>query len=255
MLGAALALSAAGSAGAAPRSTSVPDLHAAPWRLAHRPVRLRGQIDACAGLSCKLCPETMTRETQNSRECLGIAFDDFADPVAGYATHRSMDEAFRFATVTVDAVFEPGCLTGTEDGRPHRNTGEVPVIICMDRATSLRQARVVRIHGRKTINDGLSFWGHDDELVRASGAEEAQMLGAWREAMPPGEEEGRPAAFKVVEAPDPDTGVIGLVCLCVRGDDCEGRWPVRWGSGFLSPANPFVCNYVVKRDGRWRAAY
>ena len=192
---------------------------------------IMGQVDSCSGSSCHLCPADMTRENLEWDQCLSLSFDGFSSSTRHVGDVSSlMDRAFRFATVVMEADYDPACA---RQG------------MCLDRASVIVNARVVQVLSRKTARNGLRYanWGRLVEPGEADRAEMNKLIST-----------GRPTAFgiKLFRVQD-EEGVdpTGLACFCTK-TDCTQDWPEHYFAGFESPANPFFCTLMEKRAEGWR---
>jgi len=248
-----LALCAAGLLGlsapaaGAPRKLTLEQLIADPQRYRDGDrmiqVRVRGQLDNCIAHTCLLCPEAMTPERFDRKRCLHTSFagQDSDD----WPAQRAADltgQIYRFATITIDAWFDPVCLPGFK-----------PAAYCTgDRA--FREAEVVKVHSRKTARDGLVGHYNFGELIPASELDRAAMLAAFARAGFVSHSDERPVAL--VTRGDSwilEGRVIGLVCAC-REDGCVDKLPTRHFAGMESPANPFFCRHMQKGADGWAYA-
>ena len=235
-----LACAAASLAGPAaatsPRQHTLAELLGAPERYRDRFVRVRGQVDNCIGSSCNLCPEEMTQTSFDRTRCLAVRFHGEEGELPESRAAWLVQAAHRFATITVDAWFDPSCLPGVK-----------PELDCTG-ALGLREARIVSVHSRKTAREGLVSWASIGDLVPAPESEQAAMLAAYESAGFDGSES---SAFLVKP-----TGwlfekrTVGLVCACLE-QSCRDRWPTRYFGGLDSPANPFLCRFMTKGPGGW----
>ncbi|MGH6872836.1 MAG: hypothetical protein ACREHE_15140 [Rhizomicrobium sp.] len=243
----ALALVCAVSGAHAVPAVTVTQLVHHPYRYAHQIVRITGEVDNCISFDCALCPPH--RIAGDGQICVGLAFSGFSDDAAGRQTALLMEEAFRFATVEMLAWFEPGCLQSYQaiEEKRHPNL----VMVCTDRATVLYDARVTKVISRKSVLDGMVGPYVDGKLAEPPDSELRAMqteASYWRE-------KGDTAShgiFVISSPPPVETWQAwGVYCVC-RAGDCAGRWPVKWDDGFDSPANPFACDLMIKKDGNWR---
>jgi hypothetical protein len=247
-LAAIIVSGAAAQAWSAPRAVTIAEILAHPQTYARQTVRIRGQMDVCSGFDCALCQEAMTPATFDRDHCLAVSFEGFEHD--GHSVAYRMEEMFRFATVTLDAVVRPDCLAPHERELPD---GTVDEIVCMDRASVLIGSRVVVVHGRKTSDTGLNVGNHGFPLSPAPLDVKHDILAAYGDAKLPFEGDDRlaPAVFIIDRAPEmlgKEIEAAGFVCTCTR-ESCEGAWPKHW---IRSEADPFQCQDVVKWSGRWR---
>lgn len=229
-----------------PTSVTLNQLIQSPAEYAFKKVRIEGQVDNCNYWACALCPTDMTNETFDENKCLEMEFDSFGDGELGYRTSALLGEAFRFATIEMEAFFDPNCKVRSVD--PHKQ------FVCIDRVIYLKNAHVLAVHSRKSAIDGLVYWGNYEQLSLANDSEGQAMQAVffvgkgWLRG-------GEPRFFVVIETDKSnltsDILARGLGCVCIE-ESCEGRWPTRWFSGFNSPANPFVCSKMEKYRHGWQ---
>ena len=234
---AATALFSAASPAREPDPMPVEQLVKSP-PLEFRHVLVTGQVDNCSGFNCNLCPAEMTRDSAESRFCLSLSFDGFEDPDSGAGASRLMDSAFRFATVVLDADYDPTCLTAKE-------------VVCLDRASVIVNAKVLKVLSRKAAKDGITF----GRLGRLEEAGEVDK-GAMQKIVVPdaaADEEGRTKFFVAQDYPylDADLIAVGLGCYCLE-ESCERSWPQHLILGLDTPANPFRCIQMEKHSSGWR---
>jgi hypothetical protein len=203
-------------------------------------VIVRGQIDNCIALSCNLCPEEMTTDSFDYTRCVVLEFDNFSGSRDDVETPGVMEQAFRFATVTITAEFDPSML--------------LREVIPGGRGIGLVDARVQQVHSRRSARNGLVGIYDYGKLVEPPPGE----IGAMREAFLRDGAQNfgklQTAIFWVDvgsgEQPAEKIEASGLACVCIRYI-CAGQWPKRLFSGFESPANPFQCDLLVKKGGKW----
>lgn len=260
LIAAALCCAAPAAAAHRPRPVTIAQLIDDPDRYAMQTVRIRGQVDNCISFTCGLCPETMTRETLDAKQCLPLSFHgfpnednyDLADR-ATIPTAERMEETFRFATVTLDAFFDPTCMTNKDYSHtPPPKPNQEEIVTCSDRGTVLEMARVVTVHSRKSAFDGLVTGYDAGPLGVAEPADAAAMQAAFFSAYRSGADDEVRAFVLTSKKGYFDTSFDkqGLVCVC-RKEECAGRWPSRYFAGFESPANPFLCRDLAEMKGVW----
>lgn len=222
-------------------------------RYTGKTVTLRGQIDACQGWYCEICPERM-QPGADSRLCATIVFAQDSDTSLGegYETEVHNRWLYRFATVTLTARFNTDCLWDGK-GKPVRN------VVCSDGPASLEYARVLKVHERKSARDGLAT---DMEqlrpLVPAAASDADAMFAEFGRVMPYLRDSPH-AMLSVVLSPldlanktvSSADIVDGVVCLCHK-ESCEGLWPTRFLRDMASPANPFHCWNMQQTPAGWR---
>lgn len=217
-------------------------------------VTLRGQIDACQGWYCEICPEDM-QQGADSRGCATIVFEQNSDASLGegYETEVHNRWLYRFATVTLTARFNTACIwDGT--GKPVHN------VVCSDGPASLEYARVLKIHGRKSARDGLAT---DMEqmrpLVPAAAIDADAMFAEFGRVMIYLRDRPHAMLSLVLSPGDLENKMVagnedvidGVACVCHK-DSCEGLWPTRFLNDMASPANPFHCWNMRKTAAGWR---
>ncbi|HEY2071154.1 MAG TPA: hypothetical protein VGG48_16475 [Rhizomicrobium sp.] len=219
-----------------------------PDRYAQKTVRIIGEVDNCVSLVCALCPAEAKAGTA---QCMGLGFSGYSDDRAGRITATLVEEAFRFATVELEATFDPTCLLSYEASQKKKHPNIV--MVCTDRASVLLDARVLRVFSRKSVLDGIVSGYDSGALVTPPDDERKAMLAeaeSWRDP-----DASNPfTLFVIAGAPlRKSEQAWGLACIC-REASCDGRWPVRWVGGFDSPANPFACDLMIKANDHWRVA-
>jgi len=118
-------------------ATTIRDLRSAPDRYAGKTVEVAGQLDECSGWECSLCPEEMTSENRDQKQCLALEFQPLM-PGTGFGSEEQ-EGVFRFSNVVLKAKFDPSCWKGP----------------CVDRQTVLVDAQVVSVGKRRTSGSGL----------------------------------------------------------------------------------------------------
>lgn len=240
----------------APVETTVAEVRADPEAFGSQIVRLRGELNGCAGFDCRICPEEMTPESYEPEACLSMSFDGFAieSEQSTYSANRLIEEAFRFSVVTLTARVDPACLTNRPWPPESPSTDEddvVAVVVCSDRASVLRDARVEAVHARHPANNGLPTY-HRSALYAA--AELGDVLIADLLAAVPWyrNDNLQFAAFRPEDRSFREAEDEALLCVC-REDNCTGRWPTHEELGVLeTPNNPYHCYTALKWDGHWR---
>jgi hypothetical protein len=164
-----------------------------------------------------------------------------------------MGEMYRFASVRLEALFDPNCRVTYKDQE----------IICIHRVIDLNDAHVMAVLSRKTSNDG--FVG-DDEIypVSPAGPREHDAMRAGFSIDGKATMLKDPEFFLIaprIKRPGDErwfalsdhTDAQGLACVCLLEDGCAARWPTRFFNGISSPANPFLCRKMAKsKAGDWR---
>lgn len=248
----------------------IADVIAEPERFGGQTLRLRGQVDACYGYVCSICPEEMTPETADRRQCLAMAFDDSTseedraqDETSSYVSTpwRDIEASFRFSVLTAEGTFDPSCLTHRPwppEPRARREAGEdmMAEVVCMDRATTWRGVQVRSVHRRLPSNEGLVFGRDGGRLEMATNEISDAVSADYRRYLALiGSDEEKPLAVFRPEFPDirPDAvGEEARLCVCLKAS-CEGEWPRRdLSTSTRTPNDPYVCHMALKTDGVWR---
>lgn len=226
-------------------------------RYQNRVVQLRGQLDNCYG-ACSFCPEGTTRETLRDTLCLSLVFGPQVpgDLRLSRSANDLMTAMYRFAVVTIEArftadcIFRDGKLVYANSARPGADEG-----ICFSVGpVDLSFGRVLQVHARKTVLDGLidTQWIYD-ELVPAEPGERTEMLAEFESTVG----SINPEVFAVKDkqmAADfavDGSNYDGVGCWCFEAS-CEGRWPTHLVFGMNSPASPFRCWLMRKTPNGWR---
>jgi hypothetical protein len=221
-------------AAASAEPLTVHQLMRSPDRYADQTVRVTGQVDNCIARSCSLCPAEMTRETFDAHDCFNLSFDGFPDR-DGNDARAQMDAAFRFATVILEAHFDPGCI---ERGS------------CVDREGGLSDARVMQVIARKPAAEGLVSWYREGRLLDPGPEDRRLMTAEWDKLA------GRPDTglkLFIVEDYSLQHGnmrEVGLGCVCYA-QSCDGTWPAHYFGGFNAPGNPYRCYEMAKFADGW----
>jgi hypothetical protein len=238
---------------AAAPTVTIDQLLKSPQNFADKFVRVSGQVDNCIDYSCNLCPEDMTNDTYDYRKCLGLEFDRYEDSMSGNGVSELMEQAFRFAIVAINTKFDPTCLANRLPYEPAIKGKVQSVVVCTDRATVLKDARVEAVHGRKSALDGIvSYYDFGPVKEPTSDAERNSMLAAMADVFNVSTDT-KVAVFLTNAKEDvPPVGfeAMGLGCFCTT-KSCDGQWPKRYIGGMESVGNPFVCWSIGKKNGRW----
>ena len=144
---------------APPVLVAISELRSHPDKYSGQTVQIAGKLTECAGWECSICPEEMTSETADSRRCLPLEFRPLMKGT-GFGG-EAVEAVFRFASVTIDARFDPACLHGP----------------CMDRGTVLLDADVVATRQRRTSRSGL-WLGRRTRLAPAADPVAAAVIAA-----------------------------------------------------------------------------
>lgn len=248
----------------------IADVIANPERYGGQTLRIRGQVDACYGFVCSICPEDMTPENADGEKCLRMGFDGYGseedrdrDDEGGYvpAPWRDVEALFRFSVVTGEGEFDPSCLTRRPWPPEPRAEAEgggamADEVLCMDRATTWRGVQVRAVHRRLPSNAGLVFGRGGGGLSPSPDAVSVPVKAAYRDYLRLiGSDADDPSAVFTPEFADfkPETASEeARLCICLK-DDCETDWPRRDLSTWArTPNDPYVCYAALKTDGVWR---
>lgn len=206
--------------------TTIQDLISQPKKYSGKLVRLSGRLNECFGWECSLCPENMTTGTADSKRCLPLSFRPLI-PETGFGSVEQ-ESVFRFASVVLQAKFDPTCWTGN----------------CLDREVILYDANVVSVSKRRSSREGL-WMQNPGGLIEVAKPLAAAVESAAYDA---GFAEGPPT--KVFR---PQQGMQALiVCQSYRATDPAG-WPGSVaGAVYASSKSDFYrCNRVRNINGRW----
>lgn len=253
----AVSLSPFAEAAQAPRVT-IQELKKNWKRYDGKTVQVHGQFDACNdtfGAGCVLCPEEMTDFDWN--HCLSLSFlreSALQEPSALFASTSLMRELYRFATVTIEARLDS---TSLYDENGDAVKPELANAISDGGYPNLAEARVLHVDSRKTARNGLVS-GESDQISAVIPQERDAMMTAFAAVYP---DEGifKREVFAVqlsrssIERRQTGDPYIadGIACVNVSRQT-ETVWPTRWFMGMKSPANPFRCWGMQKREGAWR---
>jgi len=153
-------------------------------------VRIRGQSDNCYG-ECALCPEGTTTDNFRRATCLSLVI---GEAQLSSTVHDLMKTMYRFAVVTIEARFTSGCIygpggrilyAGPRSAAVYNESTGKQHIVCFNhlRPSDLSEARIIQVHARKTVFNGLIdpqwIW---DELVPADSGERDAVLAEWDRA-------------------------------------------------------------------------
>lgn len=206
-------------------------------------VRLRGEMNECRSLTCKICDNIEDDDT-----CLGLNFyGDSSNAV------DLMEELYRFATITIDARIDSSCGSPKGDSRV--------VVICTDRASAIEDARVVTVESRKPATRGRIDTYVGQTLTRITGTAEQAMLSRLKGPLDYIFDDDDWPQIALFEEPpyrddddqeieDPPSKPSYWLCQCIE-EDCAGRWPKRGGEIVRSPANPYACLLAAEINGAW----
>ena len=146
-----------------------------------RHVRVHGQINECASLTCLICTGPEATAT-----CLPISIaageparksDD--DVEGSRREERSSDlieTLYRFATVTADVTVDATCELGYD---PTKASDQNETIVCTDRSNALDDAHIVSVDVRRSATEGRFDAYEGAPLRDATNVEARPVLNAW----------------------------------------------------------------------------
>jgi len=173
---------------------SISNLRKFPARYSGKVVQIRGKLDECAEWECSICPEEMTSETADPKKCASL---EFRSLLAGTGFgEEAKDAVFRFASVILNAKFDPGCW-------------KVP---CLDRASVLDDADVVAVTARHNGRTRLWLGKRTPLIPMSDPAATEVMKAAYKAGLPraPSSEEKNPELAKLMLQFDPSVKVFGI---------------------------------------------
>jgi hypothetical protein len=227
-----------------PVKVSISDLRHHPEKYDGKIIQLVGKLTECAHWECSLCPEEMTNESADPKQCLPLGFRSLINDT-GFGSD-AQEAVFRFASVTIRAKFDPECL------RRH----------CTDRGTVLRETEVVEVRKRRESKAGL-WLGPQTKLVPVAKNEEERIIAAALNAGYPrgtSHDEQDPAFAVVMRQYDPLIKAFGLhgeaneaiVCYAPSGSGTD-PWPVSIEGALYAPStnDRYHCNSVRKLADQW----
>jgi hypothetical protein len=185
----------------------------------------------------------MTNATRDAKRCLALEFKPLI-PDTGFGGDAK-EAVYRFASVTLVARFDPGCMRE----------------MCLDRQTVLLDAEVLAVTTRRKSRLGL-WLGKQEPLTPMAGADADAIIAAARDAGYPGPTPNadlpEAAAFDAETGPRlrafavPGNADGAVVCWApgVMGSDI---WPQSYQSAVIAPSvnDYYHCNVVRRIDGRW----
>ncbi len=254
VLGVAFGSAAALAAGDTnPAILTLQDIQATPWEYHGKSVTLSGVFDECTGLTCQFCDTIEMQIVMPGTGCTHVHFDEAIFP------GEVVDEIARFSRVTLEATYDADCAGVPQ---PSQDLGKVELIItCMDRASELVDARILVVHKRVPVTNGVFSYYGGLGLLPPSNEDAEGILEAFQYADAFGVNELTPDEMFIFihdrefDAEETALGIDGLggVCTC-RNDQCRAQdWPSMDGHTWVtSPANPYTCLTAARKDGRWR---
>lgn len=247
-----VALEPSGSAHAAPViETTIDQLMQQPLTYRDKIVRVRGVLDECYSLNCRLCTAATKNLPEEQQICVSPQFGDPArrdepDRSPAERTRRHLDELYRFSDLTVEGRFDPKRW-------PIEGGGEA-IAVCSDRCPDLVAVTVVQVHQRWPATQA-TFHTYEGELMPPMPRAAAKKMRADYAALQAayGIELDEPSAYKMfwdlADDGTPSTR-LGVLCTCVE-DSCTDQWPTKFGHTIKSPNNPYTCLPAALIKGRW----
>jgi hypothetical protein len=227
-----LALVAA-STSTSPIGTTVDAIRSNPARFEGQWVRLRGQIDQCTHFDCSICPEEATPADPQSDRCLRLSWDRMRG--SEEENGADFDPIYRYASVDLVARFEGACLQG----------------LCTDRASVLRDSRVIAVLKRRISAEGLNSSRQINRIMEAPAASAAPLIALISRGRSPGT---YGPFYRVFTGPDdPNIERSAIVCRSRGERDARGAWPTDQASALLarSTEDSFKCFFAEKSNGQW----
>lgn len=217
-----------------------------------RTIRMRGEVNECMSLTCKICDDPAEEDV-----CLGL--DLFAD---SQAASYLVEELYRFATITIDARIDASCevrydpdvfRSKSESDKAAATQHERQTFtVCTDRASSVMDARVIRVDARKAATQGR-FDRYTGEALSEASTEQLGHVKAFLNQLP-WHDEDDDTQLKLFVDPEPlETGIAEqyILCECLE-DNCTGRWPtMTHHASTRTPANPYRCAYFTRVGEMW----
>lgn len=240
---------APGAPGGAPMTVAYVKQHIG--ELHGQTIRMRGEVNNCTSLTCKICDGPSEQDA-----CLGL--DLFAD---SRSASYLVEELYRFATITIDARIDASCEVNYDpdqfrskvdsDKAAARQERQV-VVICTDRASSVMDARVVRVDARKPATQGRFNMYTGEALIEAS-SEQLGRVRAFLNQLPWNDEDDNTQLKLFIDSEPLEKGIAEeyIFCEC-HEDDCTGQWPTMAHHAYTrTPANPYRCAYITRVGEVW----
>ena len=198
----------------APVTVTLEQLVAAPDKYAGAQVKLAGQVDACWGMMCAVCPTEATPATVKRDQCLAIGFA---------RDQPSLDRPIRYSGIIFTASFDPTCLREA----------------CLDNGAVLRGAVIETVMRRRPSAQGL-LWNHEP-LYPASPLIAEAVHAQLRADLPADRRSQAVQAFVTADK-------TYFVCASK-----PGVWPTSWSAVTIaeSDVDPWRCRRVTWLGGRW----
>lgn len=246
--------------------TTLFDIRQDPWAFHDKIVRVRGTFNECLSYACDFCPtfeaQFLDFDEYHAAGCMGVDFatdigenlehaDDGRSRVADSSLGFLKEQEARFTTSTLIARYDAGCA-GVQD------PNDLDVIrICSDRASELEDAKIERVHVRRTGATG-AITSYGVELIsEIKGDDREHMLQAFAKQVEPLSENRAYFAYleddEYIRQTLADGEKSGGICQC-RTKDCRAdEWPKQVaGIWNITPANPYYC-WPAHYDGnQWQ---
>lgn len=252
--------------------TTLESIRSDPWAYDGKTVRVRGVFNECISFSCEFCP---TFESQfedrikadgswnYASACMGVSFGadegENLKKIGGFRLSRTTaaladlrEEEARFTTSTLVAAYSAHCSNVKDPN------GDPDVIMfCTDRASELENARIEKVHIRRTGATGAITSYGNEAIEEADDAVGAALRAAFNDQVSELSDHRINFAFVEPHSPDAEdkTGkyASGGVCECYT-DDCRAdEWPKQIaGTWDFTPANPYWCKSASPDGDEWR---
>jgi hypothetical protein len=227
-----------------PVQLPINELTADPDKHAGQTVQITGKLTECAGWECSICPEEMTSESADPRRCLSLEFRPLMKGT-GFG-EEAIEAVFRFASVTINARFDPACL--------HEH--------CTDRAPVLFDAHVIATRQRRKSRLGL-WLGERTRLVPLASPDAAAVIAAAHKAgypQQPAHQEYGAAIAALTREFGPSIKAFGIfgqpgnaiVCSAPSGSGSD-LWPDSLEGALYAPSinDYYHCNEVRRLKNEW----
>jgi hypothetical protein len=233
------------------QETTIAAIYKDPKAFDGKLLRVRGVMDHCVSLSCRLCSSMAGQlPDRSSTKCLRPYFNELLGGT-------SLEPNFRFAEITVEGRYDRTCdsLEEINNDLAAKNKGPGPpdVVDCLDRASNFEIARVLDVHNRWPSTDGLFLSRPGDPLEDAP-HEQTKAIVKAHDLLPVIKLGTRSLGhgYIILQRHQPPTSDLkyAILCTCISGD-CLGRWPSKQEHLIDSVANPYQCIEVVEVGGQW----
>ncbi len=266
-----------------PIETSISEIQKDPWAWDGKTVRVRGTFDECASYSCNLCETendlieyndfvrhvTLISEDYDTSliACMGVSFGYESRARGDHTSEKDYlkddpipaglyDQLVRFSTSILIARYDASC-SGVQQ------TADI-IVLCTDRASQLREARMERTFVRRPNPDGtINQYGAEllarpdaetTSLIRAAYVRSKSVFGQNTT-----EHDLNKPIFVYLDpllsaiAIEDGVEAIGGACECSARHCGDGDWPKRSGDAWIeNPVNPYTCWQAERVAGVWR---